>query len=97
MLTCLLTCCGRPPAQTTESYRRALKNSRTDDVTFCSISRNYKPDAMGNGPVATAARSGKKIFYADLKEARLRRSKEAREFGIKSMGLVPIEGGVCAP
>ena len=78
----------------TESYRNALKNSRGDDVTFCSVSRGYKPDAAGNGPVATAARGGKKIYYADLKRARLRRSEHAREFGIQSMGLVPIKGGV---
>ena len=78
----------------TESYRNALKNSRGDDVTFCSVSRGYKPDAAGNEPVATAARGGKKIYYADLKRARLRRSEHAREFGIQSMGLVPIKGGV---
>ena len=80
--------------QTTKSYRQALKNSRDDDITFCSISRDYLPDVRGNGPVATTARTGKKTFYADLESARLRRSDRAKEFGIKSLGLIPIEGGV---
>lgn len=80
--------------QTTESYSQALKNSRDDDVTFCSVSRDYKPDVRGNGPIATVARTRKKSFFADLESTSLRRSDRAKEFGIKSLGLVPIEGGV---
>ena len=80
--------------QTTDSFACALKNARGDDMTFCTVSRTFKPDAAGNGPVATAARTGKKIFYDDLLNARLRRSRHAKEFDIKAMGLVPIDGGV---
>merc|ERR1712226_73467 len=74
---------------------RALKNRRGDDKTFASESRHYTLATDGDGPVATAAQTGKAQFIAHAPtDPRLKRAALAKEFGVESIHFVPIEGGV---
>jgi len=76
----------------TDARRRALKASRGDDETFCSKSRAVSIDANGDGPIATAAKTGKEVTVIDT--STMRRAALAKEFGIKHIHFVPTEAGV---
>jgi len=77
---------------TTEARKQALKESRGDDKTFASESMEFKLPAKGDGPVATAARTGKEQVVNDV--TTMQRAKLAKEFNIAKVHLVPVEGGV---
>ena len=70
----------------------ALKKHRSDDKTFTSESRHMKLSALGDGSVATAARSGKTIVVGP--EQLHVRKTTALEFGIHTLTFVPCVGGV---
>lgn len=74
---------------------RALANKRGDNKTFCSESQGFKLPVDGNGPVATAARTGQEQFIQDAPtEPTFRRKDIAKEFGVASIHFVPVTGGV---
>ena len=50
----------------TESRKEALKPARGDDETFCSRSREVNIDANGDGPIATALKTGKEVSLMGL-------------------------------
>merc|ERR1719247_3934229 len=77
---------------TTITRKEALKQSRGDDKTFATESKEFKLDAKGDGPVATAARTGEEVIISDV--STMKRSKIAKEFGIAKVHMVPVEGGV---
>jgi len=76
----------------TDARKRALKAARGNDDTFCSKSREWTLDANGDGPVATAFRSGEKGTIVDI--SKLNRAALAEEFGIKRVHFIPMDGGV---
>lgn len=76
----------------TAARKLALSKVRSDDKTFCSESREYELDAMGDGPVATAARTGKELVVDDV--STMKRAAIAEEFGISKIVWLPVEGGV---
>lgn len=76
----------------TDARRQALKVSRGDDETFCSKSRGVSIDANGNGPIATAAKTGEVVKVTDT--AVMKRAALAKEFGIKRIHFFPTEAGV---
>mmetsp|Transcript_89204 Transcript_89204/g.144509 ORF Transcript_89204/g.144509 Transcript_89204/m.144509 type:complete len:423 (+) Transcript_89204:3-1271(+) len=77
---------------TTESRRKALQQVRGDDKSFASESRKVTVDASGSGPIATAAKTGVEVIVTDT--GAMKRAALAKEFGIKSIHCVPVEGGV---
>jgi hypothetical protein len=77
---------------TSQSRKEALKADRGDDKTFATESKEFSLDAKGDGPVATAARTGKEIIISDVSS--MKRAKIAKEFGIAKVHMVPVEGGV---
>jgi hypothetical protein len=76
----------------TESRKRALKAARGDDETFCSKSREITIDANGDGPIATAFKTGKEATIVDASE--MKRAALAKEFGVKRIHFIPTECGV---
>lgn len=76
----------------TPAHIRAQKSKRGDDKTFCSESANVEIDATGEGPVATAKRSGTSICVDS--SGLVKRSELAKEFGIGSLTFVPVTSGV---
>merc|ERR1711871_1319562 len=77
---------------TTASRKEALQQTRGDSKTFASESKAFFLDAKGDGPVATAARTGEEVVISDV--STMKRASLAREFGIAKVHLVPVEGGV---
>ena len=77
---------------TTEARKIALKQVRGDDKTFGSASKAYELPADGNGPVATAFKTGKEVVIDDV--STMKRAAEAKEFGIKRIHFVPTPEGV---
>merc|ERR1712032_991021 len=55
----------------TESRKEALKLARGDDETFCSRSREFSLDAKGEGPVATAFKTGQEVILRDPSKGRV--------------------------
>jgi hypothetical protein len=76
----------------TESRKEALKLARGDDETFCSRSREVSLDANGDGPVATAFKTGKEVILRD--SSKMKRAALAEEFGLASFHFVPTQTGV---
>merc|ERR1712023_297658 len=77
---------------TTMSRKQALQELRGDSKTFASESMAFTLDAKGDGPVATAARTGKEQVVSDVSS--MKRSKLAKEFDIAKVHVVPVAGGV---
>lgn len=77
---------------TTEARRFALKKVRGDDKTFGTESKAFKLPADGNGPVATAFKTGQESVISDMTQ--MKRADLAKEFGIKKVHFVPTEEGV---
>ena len=78
---------------TTEARKRALKQTRRDDKTFASESRNVRLSADGNGPVATAFKSGREQVISKDGIDKMVRADLARDFGIKQMHFIPLPDG----
>merc|ERR1712048_1077893 len=76
----------------TDSRKRLLRETRGDDNTFCSQSRSIRIDAEGEGPIATAFRTGKEQTVTDT--SILQRAELAEEFDINRLFFVPTEDGV---
>jgi len=76
----------------TTARRAALKQVRGDDKTFCSESTAFKIPAEGQGPIATAARTGETVVVDDV--STMKRAALAQEFQINKFRFVPVEGGV---
>jgi len=76
----------------TDARRESLKVSRGDDETFCSKSRGMTIDANGNGPIATAAKTGEMVKITDT--TAMKRAALAKEFGINRIHFFPTEAGV---
>jgi hypothetical protein len=76
---------------------RALKTARGDDKSYTSESQGMKFPADGQGPIATAARSGKEIVIEDASSAaaeKYKRAGLAKEFNVKNVHFVPCRDGV---
>jgi len=74
---------------------RALKASRGDDKSYTSESALVKIPVNGEGPVATAARSGKEITLEDpTTNSNFKRASLAKEFNIGNCHFVPCRDGV---
>lgn len=74
---------------------RALRQSRGDDDSYTSRSEDLVLSANGEGPIATAQRSGKEVIIDDASTAvNYRRRELALEFGINNCHFVPLEQGV---
>ena len=78
----------------TATRKEALRKARGDDQTFCSVSRSMKLLASGNGPVATTARTGKKMVVDERTIHTMRRAALAQQFGIARIHFIPCEDGV---
>jgi len=76
----------------TDARRESLKVLRGDDETFCSKSRGVTIDANGDGPIATAAKTGEEVKVMDTSV--MKRAALAKEFGIHRLHFVPTEEGV---
>ena len=77
---------------TTEARRKAMRKVRGDDKLFASESRKYSVPISGRGPVAVSARTKKQVTITDT--STMVRAELAKEFGIRKIHFVPIEGGV---
>ena len=75
----------------TESRKEALKLARGVDETFCSQSREVNIDANGDGPIATALKTGKEVILRD--SSKMKRAALAEEFGLASFRCVPTQSG----
>merc|ERR1711956_160663 len=76
---------------------RALKAARGDDKSYTSESALVKIPVDSEGPVATAARSGKEITLEDPtadSNSNFRRASLAKEFNIGTCHFVPCRDGV---
>lgn len=73
----------------------ALKQARGDDKSYTSESWGIKLPADGDGPVATAARSGVTVKIDDPSKAtNFKRSALATEFNVGNCHFVPCRDGV---
>ena len=80
---------------TTGARRAALIAARGDDASFETRSREvHKLEADGNGPVNRAYTTGEEVFVADAGHSDMKRADLAKEFNIKNIHFVPVEGGV---
>jgi len=77
---------------TTESRRLALAKIRGDDKTFATESRAYNIAVDGDGPIATAWRTGEEGVIDDV--STMKRKDLAKEFGIKRVHFVPTPDGI---
>jgi len=75
-----------------DTREKTLKASRGDDETFCSKSRGVAIDDNGDGPLATAAKTGKEVKIMDTSV--MKRAALAKEFGISEVHFIPTEAGV---
>merc|ERR1712183_716022 len=74
---------------------RALKSKRGDDKTYTSESLSLKIPVDSQGPVATAARSGKESVLEDPAANRFfKRAALAKEFNVGNCHFVPCRDGV---
>ena len=74
---------------------RALRQSRGDDDSYTSRSEDMVLSANGEGPIATAQRSGREVIIDDATTAvNFRRRELALEFGINDCHFVPLAEGV---
>jgi len=73
---------------------RALKQARGDDKSYTSESWAFKLPASGNGPVATAARSGVTVDFDAASELNYQRKALAKEFKVGKCYFVPCRDGV---
>ena len=75
--------------------RRAHLTSMGMDKSFAEASKDTVLSATGDGPVATVLKTRQPVYIADVAScATMKRSGLAAEYGIKSICLVPVEGGV---
>merc|ERR1711971_28959 len=75
--------------------KKALENARTSQTNFCSESRKYQLPLDGDGPVATAWKTGKPSHLADAPhEPTFRRADLAKADHISTIHFHPCNGGV---
>ena len=77
--------------------RRALRQTRGDDESYMSRSDELFSsllDATGQGPIATASRSGVEVVIQDVDASTSFQRKDlARELGVSDVHFVPLRGG----
>eukprot|EP00802_Teleaulax_amphioxeia_P014813 Tamp_14891.p1 GENE.Tamp_14891~~Tamp_14891.p1 ORF type:complete len:499 (-),score=110.50 Tamp_14891:93-1508(-) len=84
----------------TEARKRALRSVRGDDKTFASESVKLEFSARGQAPMARAARQREEVVLDCGADGFLKginspqRRALAKEFGIKHIHFLPVEGGV---
>eukprot|EP00930_Biecheleria_cincta_P008354 TRINITY_DN109775_c0_g1_i1.p1 TRINITY_DN109775_c0_g1~~TRINITY_DN109775_c0_g1_i1.p1 ORF type:complete len:659 (-),score=120.82 TRINITY_DN109775_c0_g1_i1:61-2037(-) len=77
----------------TPQRKKSLKNRRGNDETFSSKCRSLA--LGGDAIVAQVAKSRREVFIPNAAEhGTFTRSSLAREFGVKTVRLLPCEGGV---
>jgi len=75
--------------------RAAVLKQQGFQDSFAEASKSYTLDPAGNGPVATVMKTRDPYFIRDVEHcAELRRGDVAKKYGIKSICLVPVPGGV---
>ena len=86
--------CNRNSAHNLSAVGDSLSQElRGDDKTFASESLSVSIPAYGDGPIATAAHSGRKVVVTWPDTVKLR-AKLAVEFNIGTFTFVPCVGGV---
>eukprot|EP00931_Biecheleriopsis_adriatica_P099020 TRINITY_DN7325_c0_g1_i1.p1 TRINITY_DN7325_c0_g1~~TRINITY_DN7325_c0_g1_i1.p1 ORF type:complete len:656 (-),score=128.38 TRINITY_DN7325_c0_g1_i1:137-2020(-) len=64
-------------------------------IGFADASKEYVLDAKGDGPVGTVVKTQEPFYIQDATACTtMKRSALTKEYGIKSMCFVPVEGGV---
>lgn len=79
--------------------RNQLKELRGDDKTYCTESYGIVVDPSGHGPIASAARTGRQVFFAnaaapDAQTRHMRRAPLLSDFGIHDVYFLPVALGV---
>merc|ERR1719188_1241879 len=75
--------------------RAAALKAKGKTTTFAEASKSYTLDAKGNGPVATVMKTREPHYIQDVATCdTMKRGGLAVEYGIKSLCLVPVPGGV---
>jgi hypothetical protein len=75
--------------------RRAHLKSKGMDKSFAEASQDVVLSTTGDGPVATVLKTRDPVYIADVAScATMKRAGVAAEYGIKSICLVPVQGGV---
>merc|ERR1719159_1280942 len=75
--------------------RAAELKAKGKTTSFAEASKSYTLDAKGNGPVATVMKTREPHYIQDVATCdTMKRGGLASEYGIKSLCLVPVPGGV---
>jgi hypothetical protein len=75
--------------------RKAALRAKGKDTSFAEASKSILLDANGDGPVATCLKSQEPVYIQDVATCKtMKRGGLAVEYGIKSLCLVPMTGGV---
>lgn len=78
----------------TPARKAALEKQGFKD-SFADASKGYTLDPAGNGPVARVMKTREPVFIQDVGTCTdMKRGGLAKEYGIKSICLVPVPGGV---
>jgi hypothetical protein len=80
-------------SHTTKAHADALA-AKGLITSFAEASRGFRLPATGKGPVATVARTAQPLFIADARNSHMRRQGIIEQYSIRSICLVPTEGGV---
>eukprot|EP00931_Biecheleriopsis_adriatica_P099021 TRINITY_DN7325_c0_g2_i1.p1 TRINITY_DN7325_c0_g2~~TRINITY_DN7325_c0_g2_i1.p1 ORF type:complete len:630 (-),score=126.82 TRINITY_DN7325_c0_g2_i1:42-1931(-) len=79
---------------TTAARQQALADMGKS-IGFADASKEYVLDASGDGPVGTALKTQQPFYIQDATACTtMKRSALTKEYGIKSICFVPVEGGV---
>jgi hypothetical protein len=73
---------------------RALKASGGDGKSYTSESITMSFPATGDGPIATAARSGKEVVIKDASNSKMKRVELAKTYNVGDVHFVPCKDGV---
>jgi len=64
-------------------------------TSFAEASKEFTLDANGDGPVATVIKTGEPLYIQDVASCdTMKRGGLAQEYGVTSLCLVPVPGGV---
>lgn len=75
--------------------RAAALQAQGKTTSFAEASKDFTLDASGSGPVATVIKTGEPLYIQDLATCdTMKRNGVAVDYGIKSICLVPVAGGV---
>merc|ERR1719343_670254 len=75
--------------------RKAALEAKGKTSSFAEASKEYTMEVSGDGPVATVLKTREPVYIQDVTTCdTMKRGGVAAEYGIKSVCLVPVPGGV---